>query len=224
MVKHRIYSENDGGARYAIYTVGLGLLKMVSVFLPHVAEDAYQASFIAHEAPISIHVSDWPSAPTSNPSVEETGEAVKEIVAAIRAWKSGKGLSLNAEISRVEIVGKDAERLVSGSETDIKETVRSKELAVRDSVDLKESIVRVKPVYSKLGPAFRKDGKEIGEALSSMKDPEKHLSERGVDVAMKDGRTISVPRDFYEVEKKLTSDKGELDQLSVAGLSVLVYQ
>ena len=224
MVKHRIYSEDDGGARYAIYTVGLGLLKMVSVFLPHVAEDAYQASFIAHEAPISIHVSDWPSAPTSNPSVEETGEAVKEIVAAIRAWKSGKGLSLNAEISRVEIVGKDAERLVSGSETDIKETVRSKELAVRDSVDLKESIVRVKPVYSKLGPAFRKDGKEIGEALSSMKDPEKHLSERGVDVAMKDGRTISVPRDFYEVEKKLTSDKGELDQLSVAGLSVLVYQ
>ena len=224
MVKHRAYSENDGGARYALYTVGLGLLKLSSVFLPHVAEDAYQASFREHEPSLSIHVSDWPQAPSCDGSAEERGEAVKLIVAAIRSWKSGKGLSLNSEIARVEIVGEDARRLVSGSETDVKETVKSKELEIRDRVDLKESIVRIKPVYSKLGPTFRKDGKEIGERLSSMAEPEKRIGADGIRVKLEDGRTISVPRDFYEVEKRLTSDKGELDHLSVAGLSVLVYQ
>jgi len=105
LVKHRAYSPDDGGARYCLYTVGLGLLKMMSVFLPHVAEDAYQQFFRQHESAISIHVSGWPEAPGRDEAAERTGELVKEIVAAIRSWKSSSGMPLNAELSRVEVVG-----------------------------------------------------------------------------------------------------------------------
>ena len=115
LVKHRAYAENDEGAKYALYTVGFGLLKMVSVFLPHVAEDSYQHNFRVLEQPVSIHVSPWPEAPPADDESERKGEAVKDMVAAVRAWKAAKGMSLNAPIVRVEVVGAKAFELWTGA-------------------------------------------------------------------------------------------------------------
>ena len=222
LVKHRAYSDNDDGARYALYTVGLGLLKMISVFLPHVAEDGYQAVFKAHEKSISVHASEWPTAPDRDEQAERKGESVKEVVASVRAWKSSKGMSLNTQISRVEIVGPEADKLVAGSEDDIKETLKSRELETRKTVSLEESIGRIRPVHSRLGPTFRKDAKEIAERLSSASGAD--IGPSGMEIKMVDGRTITVAPEFFEVEKKITSDKGALEHISAGGLSILVYQ
>jgi valyl-tRNA synthetase len=222
LVKHRAYSDKDDGARYVLYTVGLGLLKMISVFLPHVAEDAYQTVFKEHEKSVSIHVSGWPAAPERDEQAEKRGESIKEIVASVRAWKSSKGMSLNSEIARVEIVGPEADRLVSGSEDDIKQTLKSRELETRKVIALKESIARIKPIHSKLGPTFRKDAKEIAEKLSSASGTD--IGPSGMEMKLADGRTISIAQEYFEVEKKITSDKGALEHLSAGGLSILVYQ
>ncbi len=223
MSKHRAYSERDEGARYALYTVGLGLLKVISVFLPHVAEDAYQSSFRQHEPHVSVHASTWPEAPPPDKEGERKGEAVKEIVAAVRAWKSSKGMSLNSDIGLVEIVGPAAVELTSGSEADMSQTLKAKSVVARDQVALREVVERIKPVHAKLGPAFKKDAKEIAEKLQSLKDPDMRIASEGIAVVLKDGREIRLMPEHYVVEKKILSEKGELDHISVAGLSVLVY-
>jgi valyl-tRNA synthetase len=224
LVKHRAYSEKDEGARYALYNVSLGLLKMMSVFLPHVAEDAYQLNFKEHEKPLSIHVSGWPEAPERDEQSEKNGEAIREVVAAVRAWKSSKGLSLNSEIKRIEVAGKDAREIIKGSESDIKETLKAKEFRIREKVALKETIAGLKPVYSKLGPAFRKDSKEIAEKLLKLSSAAGTIPAEGVSLQLDDGRIVVVPSEYFEVQRRLESDMGELEHVSAAGISVLIYR
>ncbi len=224
LVKHRAYTEEDEGAKYALYTVGLGLLKMMSIFLPHMAEDAYQLEFQKNEGAVSIHVSGWPAAPAVDEKSERKGEAVKNIVAEVRSWKSGRGLSLNSPLARLEIVGPEAAALISGSEEDIRGALKAGQVEVRESVDLKEDIVGVKPVHSKLGPMFRKDAKELVERMRAMKPPEIGVRNGELVVRMEDGRDLHVPPGAFEIQRSVSSDRGQLQQLSVAGLSVLLYQ
>jgi valyl-tRNA synthetase len=223
LVKHRAYSDNDEGAKYTLYTVGLGLLKMVSVFLPHVAEDAYQICFKPNEEPISVHISRWPDAPLRDEEAERRGKAVKDIVAAVRSWKSSKGISLNREIRRMEIVGANASDILSGSEEDIRATVKAVELEVKASVDLEEKVVKVKPLHSRLGPEFKKDAKEIAEMLSSL-DPRAVDFEEGViRLDISDGRIVELGPEYYTLEKRLASEMGDLEHIAIEGLSILVY-
>lgn len=224
LVKHRAYSAEDEGAKYALYTVGLGLLKMISVYLPHMAEDAYQVNFKAHETPISIHVSEWPEAPDRDETAEAKGEAVKQVVASVRSWKSAKGLSLNSEVARIEIVGERARELLAGSEHDIRDTLKARELEILEKVSLMESSARVKPIHSKLGPRFRRDAKEIAEQLAQMGAQNPDALSAGVTILLSDGRKIDLDPEFYEVEKKIASERGELEHFAVGGLSILVYK
>ena len=223
LAKNRVYSGDDRGAKYALYTVGLGLLKMMSVVFPHAAEDAYQLVFKQFEEPVSIHVSAWPAAPEADEAAERKGDAVKDVTAAVRAWKASKGLSLNAEIKRVEVVGADASALLGGSEQDVAATVKAKEVAVLATVDLKETITGLKPVHAKIGPVFKRDVKEIVEFLTSYSTGSSVPAE-GIDVRLKDGRTIKLGPEFYLVQKTMTSERGSLDHVSVGSLTVLVYQ
>ncbi|UCE91395.1 MAG: valine--tRNA ligase [Methanobacteriota archaeon] len=223
LVKPRIYSDDDEGAKYTLYTVGLGLLKMISVFLPHVSEDAYQMNFKGSEEPVSIHISAWPDAPLRDKESERRGENVKSVVAAIRSWKSAKGLSLNSEIPRLEIVGATADDLMAGSEEDVRAAVKAAELEVKASVSLEEKVVRVRPVHNQLGPEFKKDAKEIAELLASL-DPQALEVEGGViALDLSDGRTVELGEEFYALEKRLASERGDLEQVAVGTLSVLVY-
>ena len=224
LVKSRAYGEEGNAARYALYTVGLGLLKMMSVFLPHVAEDAYQEQFKRFEDPVSIHVSEWPIAPERDEVSEGKGALVRDIVAGVRAWKAAKKMSLNSEISRIEIVGPGVLDSVSGSEEDIRATLKVKELELMTEVDLEERITKVKPVHAKLGPEFKRDAKEIAQKLASMDPSGVDASSTSIPVKLDDGRTIELGREYFVLEKHLVSDRGELEQVTVDGLSVLVYE
>jgi len=224
LVKHRAYGERDEGARYALYTVGLGLLKMISVFLPHMAEDAFQLEFQKNEGAVSVHISGWPQAPDVDEAAESKGEAVKNVVAEVRSWKSARGLSLNSPVPRLELVGPESRRLLSGSEDDIKGALKAGSIELRDRVDLREEFVGVKPVHSRLGPMFKRDAKELAERMSHMKADEVEVVGGALLVGMSDGRKLRVPAECFEMKKRLTSERGEVQQLSVSGLSILVYQ
>ncbi|HEX9908049.1 MAG TPA: class I tRNA ligase family protein, partial [Thermoplasmata archaeon] len=221
LAKHRGYADADEGARYALYTVGLGVLKMISVFLPHVTEDAYQLWFKQHEEPISIHVSGWPEASAQDELSERSGEAVKEIVASVRSWKSSEGLSLNEEIARVEIIGARARELAGGSEDDIKATLKAKDVGIAESAALSEIVVGAKPNLAKIGPAFKKDAKLVADRIRSASVQD--LS-KGISAILSDGRTTPIGSEYFELEKRVVTDKGEVEQLSAAGLSILIYK
>jgi valyl-tRNA synthetase len=224
LVKHRAYSQDDGGARYALYTAGLGLLKLVSVFLPHMAEDAYQLNFKQFEGPVSIHVSGWPDAPERDEASERKGEAARDIVAAVRAWKSSAGMSLNAELRRIEIVGPGTSEMLSDSRGDIQATLKVQEMDLRSEVALKEQVVGLKPVHAKLGPAYKKDAKEIAEKLLAMEGESLASPGDAVEVELSGGRKVSLSPEFFKVEKRLMSERGELEQISVSGFSLLIYR
>ncbi len=224
LVKHRAYTDHDLGAKHALYQVGLGLLKMISMFLPHMAEDAYQMNFRSCEDDLSIHVSRWPSPPERDERAEKMGEVVKQVVAAVRSWKSSNGLSLNAEITRVEIVGPSARDLMAGSLDDIKETLKAKELDVLDKIAVRESYGKIRPIHSKLGPTYKKDSKEITAKLAAMSGALKQDPRKGISVQLDDGRTIELSPEYYDVEKKMTSERGELEHIPAGGLSVMVYR
>jgi valyl-tRNA synthetase len=192
--------------------------------MPHVTEDAYQESFKAHEGAVSVHVSGWPEPPPRDEASEAVGESVKGIIAGIRSWKSANALSLNAEISRVEIVGEGAMKLLSGSVGDIQKTVKAKDLELMEKVTLKESVAKIKPVFAKLGPRFKKDSKEIAEKLQKLSLDEPLPRGANIRVAMADGRMISIEPDYFELEKKIASDRGELDHIVAGRFSVLVYR
>ncbi len=224
LVKNRAYGESGEAARYALYTVGLGLLKMISVFLPHVSEDAYQEQFRRFEEPVSIHVSEWPSAPDRDEATERKGAFVRDIVAGVRAWKAARKMSLNSEISRVEIVGQGVTELVRGSEEDIRSTLKVKELELMAEVDLEERVTKLKPVHAKLGPSFKKDAKEISQKLSSMDPSTIDLSGESISIVLDDGRTVDLAREYFTLEKHLVSDRGAVEQVAVDGFSVLIYE
>ena len=109
-------------------------------------------------------------------------------------------------------------------EEDIKATVRAAEFGFMDKVDMKETVSRVKPVHSKLGPAFKRDAKAIAEKLSGL--PVETLTdlEKGIALDMGDGRTVELKPEFYEVERRMSSDRGELESVAVGGLTVLMYK
>ena len=114
--------------------------------------------------------------------------------------------------------------MVSGSEADIRGALKADRLEVMDRVDLKENIVGVKPVHSKLGPAFRKDAKELAERMQAMRPQDIQVSKEELVVKMSDGREIRVPAGLFELLRSVSSDRGQLQQLSAAGLSILIYQ
>ena len=53
-------SEGDGAAWYTMWSVGLGLLRLVAPVIPNVAEEFYQQYFRDREDSASIHSVPWP--------------------------------------------------------------------------------------------------------------------------------------------------------------------
>lgn len=104
LVKFRLYgdagaSEADReGARYTLSHALLAVLKLFAPYLPHVTEEIYLAGF-AEGAP-SIHVSRWPASHPAWESLEaeRIGQAMIEVVEAVRHWKAERQLSVGAPI------------------------------------------------------------------------------------------------------------------------------
>jgi valyl-tRNA synthetase len=200
MVKMR----KDPAVRYTLYNVFLGCVKMMAPFMPHVTEDIYQEHFAKYEGTKSIHITDWPSPIFIDDEAIGLGEAMTEITSAIRAWKSDKKMPLNAELSKVEIIGENAPALEKCAR-DIAETSKIKELIFLEQAELKEEVVAIKPVHSKLGPAFKGQAKGIAAAISALSSNDliNAITPDGLEIEA-DGEKITLAHEFWETEKRLT--------------------
>lgn len=112
IVKNRLYKPEIYGekakesAQFACYHSLLSMLKMFSIYLPHITEEIYFDYFQKQEKFDSIHISYFPK---FEGSVDETliknGNEIMEIVSKIRQFKSENNLSLKEELSEVVITG-----------------------------------------------------------------------------------------------------------------------
>jgi valyl-tRNA synthetase len=221
MIKHRART-GDRSVQYTLYTVYLGILKMMAPMLPHVTEEAYQP-FAAMDGAKSIHVSRWPEPERIDEEAEANGELVKEIIAAIRNWKAEKKYPLNKELVVVEIVG-DGSHVLKGYETDIAMTVRAERLELMRSVQLDRCALQVRPVHAKIGPLFKGRAREVVGQITTM-DPETVMNEiarGGIDVLLNDGRTVRVTDELVEVVCELRHRGKAVDTIQVGDLLVVV--
>lgn len=110
IAKHRLYNPDIYGeeakksAQKAIYDSMLQLLKMGSVYLPHVTEEIYQDFFRDREKSVSIHtmdIDDFKYKPDQ--TLIEQGNATVDAISQIRRYKSENNLSLRAPIKYAQL-------------------------------------------------------------------------------------------------------------------------
>ncbi|MCL2509533.1 MAG: valine--tRNA ligase, partial [Methanomassiliicoccaceae archaeon] len=217
-----VKARKDPAVRYTLYNVFLGSIKMMAPFMPHVTEDVYQEHFASFEGIKSIHISDWPIPIFVDEEAVRIGDSIAEITSAVRAWKAERKMPLNAELSKVEIIGDDAPLLEKGSQ-DIVETSKIKELVFMKKAELKEEVTAVKPVHAKLGPAFKAQAKSIVAAMSAL-SPEAALSAMSKDGLELDlgGEKMILAQEFWETEKRLTLGGKAVETIQLGNTLIVI--
>lgn len=128
IVKRRLYNPDVFGkagqesGQMACYLVLLGMLKMFSVFLPHITEEIYQAYYAQKENQPSIHISSYLNlGEATDKDLLKKGEVLTRIVSDIRGYKSENKISLKTIISSLEItLPADEIDFIKASEQDLK--------------------------------------------------------------------------------------------------------
>ncbi len=141
IVKDRLYNKGKyskgsvDSAKYTLYRTLLSVLKMMAPITTFITEEIYNSLFSEREGDKSIHLSKWPEFDPnlSDPEAEEIGDTAIEIIAAIRKYKTGKGLSLAEPLESVTI---DSEKVRPLLET-IKATMKIKKIGCGKAGQLK---------------------------------------------------------------------------------------
>jgi len=225
MVKFRIYGDKkDEGALYTLYTIGLGIAKLLATFLVHLTEEVYQTYFVEIDGKKSIHISDWPATVVVDEGALQKGELAKNIIAAVRNWKSENGLPLNSELGLVEIVAGDRKGDLAGTEDNIKNTVCAKELEVTETVDIEKVPVAVIPNFARLGPEFKTDANEIGNKLkvANAKEVLEATMAEGYKVTLDSGEEVLITMGYVEFELAVKAHGRDMETLLVDGLTILI--
>ena len=138
LVKRRLYNPDIYGesatesAKYACYHVLLGMLKMFSVYLPHLTEEIYMDYFAEKEHMQSIHISGYLNLGDEiDENLVKRGEEVMQIVSAIRQFKSENKISLKTFIKDLKISSHYAD-FIKSCEVDIKAVGSIGELEICD--------------------------------------------------------------------------------------------
>ncbi len=134
MVKYRIYRDNDRlSAKWTLYELFLGIIKLFAPFIPYITEEIYQKLFKKTEKNLSIHLSSLPEKIIEDEESLKIGELLKDVTSEVRKWKILNKLSLGKQITKIGITAKKEEieklKLVLD---DIKGTNRVKEVVFKE--------------------------------------------------------------------------------------------
>ncbi len=221
MIKSSIYeNKNVESIKYTLYTIGLGILKLFSPFIPHITEEIYFDFYKQFERKTSIHISDWPEPVLIDKQGEAVGESVKKYISQVRSWKSEKGLALNALLNTaVTYASEDLISKYKQCEFIIKKTLKypDSHKFIAGKPDIQEKITKIIPVYSKIGPVLKKDGKNLIKWINENQDEIiKIIEQKGdiilseisvVDSSKKDGL---IKEGYIQIQKEVKV-KGKKD-------------
>jgi valyl-tRNA synthetase len=109
IVKDRLYKpevhgkENRRSAQRALYKSFLGILKLYSIFIPHVTEEIYQDYYRNFEGTQSIHTTLWDKCTDFDEALLEYGNFIESILLGVRKFKSERNLSMKDSIDKLII-------------------------------------------------------------------------------------------------------------------------
>ena len=223
MIKSSIYeNKNVESINYTLYTVGFGILKLFSPFIPHITEEIYSDCYKKFEGIASIHISDWPEPVLVDKESEAVGESVKKYISIVRSWKSEKGIALNAPInSTTTYASKDLISKYKKCESVIKNTLKypDSHKFIAGKPDIKEKITKIIPVYSKIGPTLKRDGKTLVNWINENQEEIIEKIEQKGDISLSDISVLNsnkkdgiIKEGFVKIQKEIKV-KGKKDSI-----------
>jgi len=219
LIKHR----RDESSRYTLYTIGLGIAKMLAPFLPHVTEEIFKRHFQGMEGGRSIHLSRWPAPVLSDEKALSAGAGARDVVARLRAWKGSRGLRLGQPMGTVYIFGKDADSLRDFLD-DMRGALKADRIRLARPAELREEFVGIQPVKQKIGPAFKARSGLVSDAIEKL-DPRAAgaaLEKGPLELALPDGTKAPVTPDMVRLERASVAESMRVDSLTVGEWTVLV--
>jgi valyl-tRNA synthetase len=219
MVKHR----KDDSSRYTLYTIGLGLAKMLAPFLPHVTEEIFKKHFQEMEGGRSIHLSKWPAPVMRDEKALASGAGARDVVARLRAWKASKGLRLGQPMGTVYLFGRDADQLRDFLD-DMRGALKADRIRLARPAELREEYVGIQPVKQKLGPAFKARSGLVAAAIEKLppKEAGAALEKGPMELTLSDGSKAAVTGEMVKLERASVVENMRVDALAVGEWTVLV--
>ncbi|MBC7114291.1 MAG: valine--tRNA ligase [Archaeoglobi archaeon] len=209
-VKHRLYEKGDRTAAGVLSMTLRQLLLMMSPFIPFITEEIYTKLFGR-----SIHKERFEKLKVEiDEKLASEGERAIRIIAAIRRYKSERGIPLNAPLKKIIIYGD-----VSNPE-EIRGATNSEVEIRKGQPEFERRVKAVKPKMSVIGPKYRERAKKIISFINSS-DPENLLKaiqsgnaeiEKGLRIEMED----------VEVEYELVSGGREVDVMEEEGALIVI--
>ena len=165
MIKSSIYeNKNVDSIKFTLYTIGLGILKLFSPFIPHITDEIFSKFYKQFEEVRSIHISDWPEPILIDNEKEKGGEFLKNYISKIRAYKSGQGIALNTKLNAIATyASKEKIALLKANDSIVKSTLKypPEHDFIVGKPDIEEKIIEIKPNYSLIGPKLKNAGRKI---------------------------------------------------------------
>ncbi|MGI5992511.1 MAG: isoleucine--tRNA ligase [Methanosarcina sp.] len=206
LIRPRTWTEADDPDKLAaycvLYEVYVTLTKLISPFMPYLAEEMYQNLIrnVDPNALESVHMCDWPKVNEVylDLELEAAMDTVRSIVEAVSNARQKAGRKLRWPVSRIiispetEEAAKAVERLrsVLMGQTNSKAIVLT---PVAESWD--ELGLEVIPDPGKIGPVFKKDAGKVIPALQKIDGfaLKKAFAEAGeFELSLADGTTVTV--------------------------------
>ncbi|NPV61451.1 MAG: valine--tRNA ligase [Methanotrichaceae archaeon] len=214
LVKARLYGpdcEEKRAAQNTLFVALETLSRLMSPFMPFISEEIY--STLAGK---SVHLQPWPEA--SGTTADSAGRAIKDIAAAVRRYKSEKGLPLNAPLSGIAVysyLNLETVDLAGVANASVESHSGRPEIEMRPTA--------VKPQMKVLGPKFKGKSGAIMKALEAMDASEVFRQKETGSIQVEiSGEQIPLPPDAVEIAMQTLSAGAAVDIIEVDGATVLV--
>jgi len=214
LVKARLYGPESAEKRAAqdtLYRALATLSRLMAPITPFISEEIFNTL-----TGQSVHSQSWPL--TLGVAKDPSGLAIKEIAAALRRYKSEKGMALNAPLPGIVIYSNlrletfDLEGVANS-------TVESR--TGEPEVEMKP--VAVKPQMKIIGPRFKDKSGRIIRALSAMDPTLAALQKAKGSIRIEiDGEVLALPPESLELSMETLSAGEAVDVLAVGDMTVLV--
>ncbi|WP_232687042.1 valine--tRNA ligase [Halobacterium zhouii] len=225
LVKGRLYNGRPGeraAAEHTLYVAITSVLRMLSPFSPHATEEIWHA-LPGTEG--SVHEAEWPTVDMLDEDAESAGEHITETASAIRAWKSERGMALNADLERVELYFENGDAALDTY--DLSEAVNAPIKLVDGRPDVELVPVDADADDAKVGPEFRSDAGLVFQALEETDPAEIQAQMHSGDTVTveADGQSFDLDADWLTIEEEYRAQSGEeVEVLETAFGTILVYE
>jgi isoleucyl-tRNA synthetase len=207
-------NDPDKLAAYCVlYEVYITLTKLISPFMPYLAEEMYQNLIfnVNPNALESVHMCDWPEVNEAylDSDLEAGMDTVRSIVEAASNARQKKGRKLRWPISRIIVspCSEDSAKAVKSLPSVLRDQTNSKAIVLMGVDEWWDELgLEVIPYPGKIGPAFKKDAGKVIFALQKIDGftLKKAFSKTGeFELTLEDGSTAIVTSEMANFKEIL---------------------